>query len=406
MASKNKPIIDFSFAYHPLEETLEYEYKKKAVFIGIPNDYTFNENRIALTPQAVATIVQNGNKVIVERNAGMASFYTDKDYSDAGAEISDNKNEIYKADIILKTAPIFKEEISLLRENQIIFSTVHTPILTKEYLQSCLDKKIIAIALGSIKDDIGHFPVVRSMSQIAGTNAIQIASHYLSNNQNGKGVLLGGIDGVPPATVVIIGAGMVGEYATRAALGCGAQVKVFDNSIYRLMRLQRTVGQTVFTSVIDPILLEKVLKNADVAIGALKPNKGIVPMVVTEAMVTKMKKGAVIIDVSIDNGGCFETSEITTHKKPTFLKHDIIHYCVPNIASGVSRTASKAISNILMPIVLSISETSGDGKNFLADKPGLAAATYIYKGKMTNKALSQKFGFKYTDLNLILSSNF
>ncbi|MCC6447381.1 MAG: alanine dehydrogenase, partial [Chitinophagaceae bacterium] len=196
-----------------------------------------------------------------------------------------------------------------------------------------------------------------------------------------------------------------GEYATRAALGCGAQVKVFDNSIYRLMRLQRTVGQTVFTSVIDPILLSKVLKEADVAIGALKPKKGVVPMVVTESMVAQMKKGAVIIDVSIDNGGCFETSEITTHKKPIFIKHDVIHYCVPNIASGVSRTSSKAISNIIMPLILSISETSGNDKNILYNRPGLVAATYVYKGKMTSKALSQKFGFKYTDLNLILSSN-
>ncbi len=405
MASKNKPIIDISFAYNPLEETLEYEYKKKAVFIGIPNDFSYNENRIALTPQAVATLVQNGNKVRVEHNAGIPSFYSDKDYSEAGAEIAHDKAEIFQAEIILKTAPIVKDEFPLLKENQIIFSTIHTPILTKEYLQNCIDKKIIAIALGSIKDDVGHFPVVRSMSQIAGINSIQIASHYLSNNQNGKGVLLGGIDGVPPASVVIIGAGMVGEYATRAALGCGAQVKVFDNSIYRLMRLQRTVGQTVFTSVIDPILLSKVLKEADVAIGALKPKKGVVPMVVTESMVAKMKKGAVIIDVSIDNGGCFETSEITTHKKPIFIKHDVIHYCVPNIASGVSRTSSKAISNIIMPLILSISETSGNGKNILYNRPGLAAATYVYKGKMTSKALSQKFGFKYTDLNLILSSN-
>ncbi|MCC6448642.1 MAG: alanine dehydrogenase, partial [Chitinophagaceae bacterium] len=216
MASKNKPIIDISFAYNPLEETLEYEYKKKAVFIGIPNDFSYNENRIALTPQAVATLVQNGNKVRVEHNAGKASFYSDKDYSEAGAEIAHDKANIFQADIILKTAPIVKDEFPLLKENQIIFSTIHTPILTKEYLQNCIDKKIIAIALGSIKDDVGHFPVVRSMSQIAGINSIQIASHYLSNNQNGKGVLLGGIDGVPPANVVIIGAGMVGEYATRA----------------------------------------------------------------------------------------------------------------------------------------------------------------------------------------------
>lgn len=401
-----KTLVDIQFSFNPLEETLEYDFKKKSLFIGIPRESLCNENRVALIPQAVATLVNNGNRVVVEHNAGKASSYSDKEYSDAGARICYNKNEVFEAEIILKTAPLFDEELVLLKENQTIFSTIHTPNLSRDYLQTCLDKKIIAIALGSIKDDAGHYPVVRSMSQIAGVLSIQIAAQYLSNNENGRGVLLGGIDGVPPASVVIIGAGMVGEYATRTALGCGAQVKVFDNSIYRLMRLQRTVGQTVYTSVIDPIQLGKVLKEADVAIGALKPQKGTVPMVVSEEMVMKMKSGSVIIDVSIDNGGCFETSEITSHKNPVFTKHNVVHYCVPNIASGVSRTASKAISNIIMPLILSISETAGNGKNLLYDKTGLVAATYAYKGKMTSKVLSQKFGFKYTDLNLILSSNF
>lgn len=405
MDARNKPVINVSYSYNPLEETLEYDIKKKSVFIGIPKENSFQENRIALTPQAVAVIVNNGNRVVVEHHAGIASSFSDKDYSEAGAEIVYDKKEIFNADIILKTAPINHDELELLKEGQMIFSPIHIPSLTKEYVKKCIDKKIIGIALGNIKDDAGNYPIVRSMSQIAGVFSIQIASKYLSNNHSGNGILLGGIAGVPPANVVIIGAGMVGEYATRTALGCGAQVKVFDNSIYRLMRLQKTVGQMVYTSVIDPIQLASALEEADVAIGALKPVKGIVPMVVSEQMIERMRSGAVIIDVSIDNGGCFETSSLTSHEDPTFEKHGVVHYCVPNIASGVSRTASTAISNILMPLILSCTNTVGSANHILHNKPGLLAATYMYKGKMTSKVLSQKFDFKFTDLNLILSSN-
>ncbi len=404
MDAKSKPIINVSYSYNPLEETLEYTPKQKAVFIGIPKENSFQENRIALTPNAVAVIVNNGHRVAVEHNAGEPSSYSDTEYSEAGAMIVDSKNEIFEADIILKTAPISHQELDLLKENQIVFSPIHIPSLSKEHLLKCLEKKIIGIALGSIKDDAGYFPIVRSMSQIAGVYAIQMGAKYLNNNHQGKGILMGGIAGVPPANVVIIGAGMVGEFAARTALGCGAQVKVFDNSIYRLMRLQRTVGQTIFTSVIDTVQLTRALADADVAIGALKPQKGIVPMVVTEHMVEQMRGGSVIIDVSIDNGGCFETSSLTSHEDPVFVKHGIIHYCVPNMASGVSRTASTAISNILMPLILSCTESVGTADNIIQNKPGLLGATYIYKGRLSSKVLSKKFDIKYTDLNLILSS--
>ncbi|MBP6623872.1 MAG: alanine dehydrogenase [Chitinophagaceae bacterium] len=405
MDSKQRPVINVSFSYNPLEETLEVSQKKQSIFIGIPKENSFQENRVPLTPSAVSVIVNNGNKVVIEHLAGMSSSFSDNEYSEAGAQIVYDKNEIFQADIILKTAPIAQDELDLLKKDQIIFSPVHIPSLCKKDLEIFLDKKIIGIALGNIKDDAGNFPIVRSMSQIAGVHAIHIGSKYLSNVHQGRGILLGGIAGVPPAKVVIIGAGMVGEYAARTALGCGAMVQVFDNSIYRLMRLQRTVGQTVFTSVVDPVILAKALQEADIAIGALKPQKGIVPMVVTESMVEKMKPGSVIIDVSIDNGGCFETSNLTTHEDPIFIKHDVIHYCVPNIASAVSRTASNAISNILMPLILSCSETSGGSDMMLQNKPGLLAATYVYKGKLTSRALSKKFDIKYIDLNLILSSN-
>jgi alanine dehydrogenase len=405
MEGKQKPQVNVSFSYNTLEETLEYTPQKKSIFIGIPKENSFQENRIALTPQAVTILINNGNRVVIESQAGIASSFTDNEYSEAGAQIAYDKKEVFNADLILKTAPISEEESELLKKDQIIFSPIHIPSLSKKQLEIFLEKKIIAIALGQIKDDAGNFPIVRSMSQIAGVHSVQIASKYLSNVQGGKGILMGGIAGVPPANVVIIGAGMVGEYAVRTALGCGAQVKVFDNSIYRLMRLQRTVGQTVFTSVIDPLILSKALEEADIAIGALKPQKGLAPLVVTESMVQRMKSGSVIIDVSIDNGGCFETSELTTHENPVFVKHDVIHYCVPNIASAVSNTASQAISNILMPLILSFSDSVGGSDSIINNKPGLISATYIYKGKLTSKVLSKKFNMKFIDLNLILSSN-
>ncbi len=405
MDSRQKPIVNVSFSYNPLEETLEVQQKEKFLFIGIPRETSFQENRIALTPQAVSVLVNLGNKIVIEHKAGEASSFSDAEYAEAGAMITHNKSEVFKADLILKTAPIAEEELDLLQKDQIIFSPVHMPTIHKEYLLKCMEKNIIAIALGSIKDQAGYFPIVRSMSQIAGVHSVEIASKYLSNIHGGKGVLLGGIAGVPPANVVIIGAGMVGEYAARTALGCGAIVKVFDNSIYRLMRLQKMVGQAVFTSVLEPNELGKALQNADVAIGALKPQRGIVPMVVSEQMVSQMQVGSVIIDVSIDNGGVFETSHLTTHEDPVFTSHGVIHYCVPNIASSVSRTASTAISNVLMPIIISCTETVGGADSIIANKPGLLGATYLYKGKLTSKILSQKFNVKYTDLSLILSSN-
>ncbi len=405
MAEKSKPAVNVSFTYNPMEETLEYVASNKMVTIGIPKENSFQENRVALTPQAVSVIVNNGHEVKVESKAGIESSYTDHQYAEAGALICYTKEDVYASELILKTAPISKEEIDLLKAKQIIFSPLHIPSLTKEQIETCLDKKIIGLSIADIKDKAGSYPIVRSMSQIAGIYAIQIAAKLLTNNEKGKGLLLGGISGVPPINIVILGAGVVGESATKAALGAGAQVFIFDNSVYRLMRLQNNVGQNVFTSVIDPIVLTNILKNADVVIGAIKPEKGIVPLLITEDMVQQMKPGSVIIDVSIDKGGCIETSKITTHEKPTFIKHDVIHYCVPNMASGVSQTASMAISNIIMPLVLHCANGAGGIQNLMNTMPSLTKAIYSYNGKLTNKVLADKFSIKFTDLNLLLSSN-
>jgi len=397
-----KPYISPSFSYIPLEETLEVVHRRKDLYIGIPRETAFMEKRVALTPEAVAVLVNSGHQVMVEHNAGEGSFYFDNDYSEAGARIVYDKEELYKATTIIKSAPISEEECQWLQPGQVVFSQIHMPLLKASMLEQLMQKKIIALAMESIKDDAGNFPIVRSMSEIAGSSAILTAAKYLSNVHNGKGVLLGGICGVPPAKVVIIGAGIVGEFAARTALGLGASVKVFDNSIYRLMRLQNNVGHRLFTSVIEPVTLANELMNADVAVGALKPENGMTPLVVTEEMVQNMKAGSVIIDVSIDRGGCFETSHLTTLENPTFRKYDVIHYCVPNIASSVSRTASRAVSNVLMPILQQCTEMGGV-EGLITTKAGIRNGVYVYKGCITNAPIAKRFNMKYTDLDLLMT---
>lgn len=387
----------------PLEETLEVMPKKSKLFIGIPKETSFQENRIALTPEAVSVLVNNGHTVLVEHNAGIGSFYLDTDYSEAGAHIAYEREEVYKAQTIIKSAPISSEDIPLLQPNQVVISPIHLPLLKKEMITQLVQKKIIAIAFDSIKDDSGNYPIVRSMSEIAGSVAILNAAKFLSNVHNGKGVLLGGITGIPPAKVLILGAGVVSEYAARTAIGLGATVKVFDNSIYRLMRLQNNIGQRCYTSVIEPVALSEELATADVAVGALKPVNGITPVVVNEDMVANMKAGSVIVDVSIDRGGCFETSKVTTLEKPVFTKYDVVHYCVPNIASGVSRTASGAISNVLMPILLDCADMGGV-EGVIQTKSGIRNGVYLYKGCVTNAPIAKRYEYKYTDLDLLLTS--
>ncbi|RYD52337.1 MAG: alanine dehydrogenase [Sphingobacteriales bacterium] len=400
-----RPVVTAAFAYSPLEETLEVLPRRKEMFIGIPKETAFMENRVPLTPEAVSVLVNNGVEVVIEQGAGDGSFYFDSDYSEAGARIAYDKESVFKATTIIKSAPICEEELALLQPSQVVISPIHLPMMQQSMLEVMMKKKIIAIAFEFIKDDAGIYPVVRSMSEIAGSSAILTAAQYLSNGgHQGKGILLGGITGVPPAEVVIIGAGVVGTYAARTALGLGASVKVFDNSIYRLMRLQNQVGVRLYTSVIEPVTLANELRNANVVVGAVKPTNGVTPMVVTEEMVQHMKAGSVIIDVSIDRGGCIETSRMTTHEKPVFRKYDVIHYCVPNIASGVSRTASRSISNVFMPILLEFNDMGG-AENVILNKSGFRNGVYLYKGAVTSATLAKRFSIKYTDLDLLMASS-
>jgi len=398
-----KPFVSPSLSYETLEETLDVKPKTEALCIGIPREDYFHENRIALTPEAVGVIVANGHQVNMETKAGEGANYSDKDYSDAGAKILMDKKDVFECDVIVKSAPVSEEDCELLKPNQYVISPIHLAVMKKGTLEKMMKKKITALSFENLKDGSGHNPIVRSMSEIAGSAVMLIAGQYLSNANNGKGVLVGGISGIPPTKVIIIGAGIVGEYAARTALAMGASVKVFDNSIYRLKRMQNNIGVRMWTSVIEPKILAKQLKTCDVAVGALSGAGGRTPIVVTEEMVSDMRPGSVIMDVSIDHGGCFETSMVTTHKKPVFRKYDVIHYCVPNIPSGFARTASQAISNVLMPLLL---ETADEGgiDNVVWHKINIRSGIYLFKGALTNFHLSERFDLKYTDLNLLIAS--
>lgn len=385
-------------------ETLDVMPRQQRLFIGVPKETTLQENRVALVPHSVATLTAHGYRVLVESGAGEKSKFSDHDYSEAGAEIAQSREEVYRADLLLKVAPLMLEEIELMRPNQVVISPIHLPLLDAEHIVLLQKKRVIALAMEYIRDSNGVFPIVHVMSEIAGISAILIAADLLATNRGGQGVLLGGIAGVPPAKVLILGAGVVAEFATRTAIGLGAEVRIFDNNVYKLMRLQNQVGRQLHTSVVNPIHLREQLLTADVAIGAVHSAQGRTPMLVQEDIVQRMKPGSVIVDVSIDQGGCFETSHTTSHDHPTFVKHGVMHYCVPNIASRVSRTASDAISNILTSLLLR-AETGGILPLITAHE-GLRNGVYTYKGCLTNAYLGERFQLKSTSLDLLITSDF
>jgi len=385
----------------PKEEMLEIAQKKGKLFIGIPKETSFQERRVALVPEAVSLLVANGHRVKVETKSGEGASFSDNDYSEAGAEICYDTKEIFSCNLIVKVAPPSEEEVEMMPGNQTLISALQISIQPRETLQKLMKKKITAVAWDYIRDDSGVFPVVRTMGEIAGTTALLIAGELLSSFSSGKGLMLGGVAGVQSTEVVVIGAGTVGENATRSAIGLGASVKVFDNSLSKLRRLQNDIGTRVYTSVIQPKVLAKALMRADVVIGALRAPLGRTPCIVTEQMIQNMKPGSVLIDVSIDQGGCFETSRVTTHNNPIFVKHEVIHYCVPNIASRVSRTASFALSNIFSPILMNMGDRGGC-KEFITHDIGFRSGVYIYRGSLTSEVLGKVFDLDYKDIELLL----
>ncbi|HOV99534.1 MAG TPA: alanine dehydrogenase [Bacteroidota bacterium] len=369
--------------------------------IGVIKERFVSERRVSLTPGGVRTLVNLGATVYVERNAGSQSFFSDHEYQEAGATIVYSPEELVnRSDVILKIAPPSLEEIQMLHENQTLFSALHLSIAKRAIIETLLEKKITAIAHELIENERGELPIVQMMSEIAGQLSIHVAAHYLQSRQDGRGVLLGSIPGVPAANVVILGAGTVGRTAARVALGSGAFVTVIDRNIVRLREIENMFQWRVSTAVADPYNIELAVRKADALIGAVLMKGEKTPHIVTEEMVKRMKPGSVIVDLSIDHGGCVETSRPTTLLDPTFVLHHVIHYCVPNMPAAVPRTATVGWTNVLLPFLREATELGIDG--VLRSDVGLAHGVCTYKGHCTNSIASRVFDIDYTDIALLL----
>jgi alanine dehydrogenase len=385
----------------PQEEMLEVKKRGQKIKIGIPNDYSKVEYRVPLTPQAVDLLVSYGHEILIETNAGKSASYSDNAYREVGATIVESSAEIFQCDIILRISPFNSDEIDLLRGNQVIISSLQTHAHCRESIQKMMQKKVTAIAFEYLENEDGFMPFVHQMSQIAGVTSITIASEYLSKSRNGKGVLFGEVTGVTPAELVIIGTSTAAEYAARAAIGLGIFVKVFDTSVYELSKLEEKLGRRIFTSVFYPKVLQKALVSADVVIGAMPFNSAL-KFKVSEELVKQMKEGSVIIDLNVSQGGCFETSECTDFNNPAFVKHGVVHYCVPNSPALVARTASISMSNILIPVLLSISDDGGVN-NYIKTSKGFRKGVYIYHGILTNRDIGYLFNIPAKEIDLLLA---
>ena len=401
--AKNGNMSFGNTTFMPKEEQLETAVRHKKISIGIPNDKKNDEKRVALTPEAVNLLVENGNEVILQKGAGAGANYSDKDYSENGAIITESPARVFSADAVIKVAPFTTQEAEYLKGNQIVMSFLNVLKLSEETLAKLIRKKVTAIALEKMRDSNGVMPVMESMNEISGVTSVLIASDYLSNHHGGKGVLLGGITGITPTEVVIIGANTAGEYAARAAIGLGSTVKIFDPSLHNLRRFQNLINQRLQTSVFHPQVLNKALKSADVLIGAIELEDLRPWYYITEEMIKTMKKGAVVIDLSIDRGGCIETTECRTLRDPVYEKHGVIHFSAYNLPSRVARTASIALSNIFNPLFQNIAETGGIIQLLKNDR-GIRSGVYLFNGILTNETLGQKFGAISKDLDLLISA--
>ncbi|MHC1731207.1 MAG: alanine dehydrogenase [Bacteroidales bacterium] len=390
-------------AFMPREEQIERAVGRKQMSIGMPHDYRDGEKRIALTPEAVKILTDAGHEVFLERGAGTEAGFADVDYSNNGAVVSDIPETVFGCDVVIKIAPFTQQEAARLRGGQTVISFMNAPTLSEDTLSVMMRKRVTALASEIIKDSDGMLPVMESMSEISGITSVLLASEYLSTTSGGKGVMLGGVTGVTPSEVIIIGANTAGEYAARAALGLGAIVKVFDSSVHRLRNFQNLLGQRLYTSTFHPQVLQKALKSADVLIGALSTDILMPWFYVTEDMVQGMKRGSVIIDLSVDTGGCVETAEPRGLKDPIYEKHGVIHFSAWNLPSRVPKTASIALSNVFRPLMQDIADAGGVTP-MLKFNNGLRSGVYIYNGILTNEVLGQKFGILSKDINLLLAA--
>ncbi|MEC8113756.1 MAG: alanine dehydrogenase, partial [Bacteroidota bacterium] len=370
--------------------------------IGIPAENSLQEKRVALVPEAVALLVAHGHQVLVETQAGAEAQFSDNDYSESGARVVYDRRQVFQANIVLKVEPPSLEEVDMMGMRQTLISALQLSVQNDGLLEALSAKKTTAIAWDFVQNENGIQPLVRAMGEIAGNTAVLLAGELMASS-SGQGTMLGGVSGVRPSEVVILGAGTVGEYATRSALGLGASVKVFDNSVHRLIRLQNAVGQRLWTSTLQPSVLEEALRTADVAIGAVRGSGSRAPMLVSEPMIAGMRDRSIVVDVSIDRGGVFETSRLTSHERPTFIECGVIHYCVPNIPSRVSRTASKALSNIFAPMLLGI---AGEGGVVPAikDRNLISTGVYMFNGTLTNEEIAGERNMPWKPLELLAAT--
>lgn len=406
MGEQRKPYIRMSSSEKlmPQEELLMKKIGKQQFVIGVPKETILQEKRVALVPSATGLLVENGHRVIVERGAGVQANFEDRFYAEAGVELVDTADEVYKSDVVVKVAPPTLDEISLMKDRLILISALHNRAQTREYYKRLMSKRITALSYEHIRNRTNEHPVLHSISEIVGTTAVLIASQYLSHPTWGRGKMLGGFTGINPSEVVILGAGTVAESAAKTALGQGAMVKVFDNSISKLRRLQNNLQTQVFSSIIQPDVLTQALTTADVVIGALYIRNGnSYPVVVTAEMVRKMKKGSVIVDVSIDRGGCFETSRETNHLEPVYQEYEVTHYCVPNVSSRTPHTASYALSNYFAPFLLDMGMQGGLNQLLIEDR-GVRRGIYLFNGKLTFSHVAERFGLSFQDIDLMLAA--
>ncbi|MBN2746782.1 MAG: alanine dehydrogenase [Bacteroidales bacterium] len=387
----------------PKEERLAVSIEKKSISIGVPKELYYQEKRVILVPSAVSLLVHCGHRVIIERGAGAKAHFSDLSYAEAGAELVDSPAQAFQADVVVKIVPPTLAEIGMMKDRAILISALYLQAQSKEFFTELVRKRINALSYEHIRDKTNSLPVIHSISEIVGNAAVLIGAEYLSNPDWGRGKMLGGFTGINPSEVIILGAGTVGEFAARAALGFGAMVKIFDDSLVKLSRVQNNLGGRVYTSIIQSDVLSNALKTADVVIGATYPKSERPGFVISDSMVKGMKKGAVIVDVSIDRGGCSETSRETNHDKPVYKIHDVTHYCVPNISARTPHTASYALSNFLGPFLSEMAEIGGLTK-LLINNQGVRSGVYAYKGNIVNDYIAGCFSIPYYSLDLLLAS--
>jgi alanine dehydrogenase len=398
------PLETEQIGIQTLEQRLMKSESNISLKIGLPKEVSNDERRICLTPGGVSVLVANGHQVFIEQDAGAEANFTDQEFADAGAEVAYSIDEIYqKSEMIVKVAPPSASEFELLEHDQVLLSALHLGNATEEFIDLLIKKSITAIGFEFIKGDDKEFPIVRMMHEITGSMSVQIGAHYLEKSDGGQGIMLGGISGIPPATVVILGAGITAEYAARTALGYGAQVFVMDNDLGKLRHLENALDRRIITATANYQYLSSALQYADVVIGAAMFEGERAPCLVTEPMVASMKPGSVIVDTVIDQGGCIATSRATTHSEPTYVSHDVIHYCVPNIPSNVARTATYALNNVIVPYLLAIGDAGGI-RECLWTNTALRNGTYVYKKHLTKKSLSKIFDMPYREIEMLIAS--